>query len=334
MHNCDCYVLDAGLLPSTFKNSFPSLIMRKKNIYNILTFWIKVMSNGTNYRLRKWRQNRQNIKVDSWRGGLRQQRIIKVSVPWQDNNSIAREKKKVILRNVRKDHRIRWKIISDVNNQCGGSALQDYHTHNNLAVKTAKEQSKNNRKSPGFNWLAAPFLPLSLYLHAFPGWQHPEIGWRNDMLGVVCRNVGFWGGSWGKKSDVEKGASKYCISVSVSLAWAFDVVYRLDQREEINTNISAVWPAEHLSDRPDVCSHTFLSHSHHLISVCLMATSYICLFMEPYLPVFLPEAKLDEFTHMCVAYYFFLTWLYDTCLQAFSLSWPLLRQPCLLLPNA
>lgn len=59
------------------------------------------------------------------------------------------------------------------------------------------------------------------------------------------------GGPGSKKSERgEKGQANIAFSVSVlsGFAWTFDVVYGVDQREEINTNISAAWPAEHLSD--------------------------------------------------------------------------------------
>lgn len=83
-----------------------------------------------------------------------------------------------------------------------------------------------------------------------------------------------------KSERWEKGQTKYCFSVSVlsGLGWTFDVVYRVDQREEINTNISAAWPAEHLSDRLNACSPPFF-----FLLVCLSDGQNACMFI--YLPV-------------------------------------------------
>ncbi len=38
-----------------------------------------------------------------------------------------------------------WKIISQLDKQSDGSAVQDHHTHNHLAVKTDTKQNKNKR---------------------------------------------------------------------------------------------------------------------------------------------------------------------------------------------
>lgn len=65
---------------------------------------------------------------------------------------------------------------------------------------------------------------------AFLGRKHP------DGADARC-----WVSSWKRKR--EKKTRKYYFSLSVSgLDGIFDVVYGGDQREQINTNISAVWP--------------------------------------------------------------------------------------------
>lgn len=71
--------------------------------------------------------------------------------------------------------------------------------------------------------------------------------WRN-LEAIGKEEGGKW---WRGTKKLKEGPSKYCISVSVSgLDWTFDVVYRVDQREEINTNVSAVWPSVQSSVHP------------------------------------------------------------------------------------
>lgn len=136
--------------------------------------------------------------------------------------------------------------------------------------QTETKQNKNNRILLDYNWLTAAF---SFSLTACISWQAKS---RNELM--QCHAEGCHGGIKGvsgrrrkggaqkrKKWKRRKRPNKYCVSVSVlsGIGRTFDVVYRVDQREEINTNISVAWPDEHLSDRLYVCSPTFLSHCLH-----------------------------------------------------------------------
>ena len=134
------------------------------------------------------------------------------------------------------------------------------------------------------------------------------LSWNNFSGFFMSGRGRVWRGfeGEGKGGKRRKGPSKYCISVSVCLAgldWTFDVIYRVDQREEINTNISAVWPSVWLPE----CLFTHLSLS--------------LLFLFSHLPVWWPQC-MYVYLLACVMVSF--SFLFD-CLQAVNLHICMIR---------